>query len=76
MGEVAKGPGEDPGITFCLSQPIDMRVQEMIIGARGDVVIKGARRGHRRAEPNRSRRRRDLREVPGSADVLRCATRA
>ncbi len=29
-----------PGITYAFSQPIDMRVQEMIIGARGDVVIK------------------------------------
>ena len=29
-----------PGISYSLSQPIDMRVQEMIIGARGDVVIK------------------------------------
>jgi cobalt-zinc-cadmium resistance protein CzcA len=29
-----------PGISFSFSQPIDMRVQEMIIGARGDVVIK------------------------------------
>jgi len=29
-----------PGISFAFSQPIDMRVQEMIIGARGDVVIK------------------------------------
>jgi cobalt-zinc-cadmium resistance protein CzcA len=29
-----------PGTSFSFSQPIDMRVQEMIIGARGDVVIK------------------------------------
>ena len=29
-----------PGITYAFSQPIDMRVQEMIIGARGDVVVK------------------------------------
>lgn len=31
---------EMPGISFAFSQPIDMRVQEMIIGARGDVVVK------------------------------------
>jgi heavy metal efflux system protein len=29
-----------PGISFSFAQPIDMRVQEMIIGARGDVVVK------------------------------------
>ncbi len=29
-----------PGVSYSLSQPIDMRVQEMIIGARGDVVVK------------------------------------
>ena len=29
-----------PGISFAFAQPIDMRVQEMIIGARGDVVVK------------------------------------
>jgi len=29
-----------PGTSHAFSQPIDMRVQEMIIGARGDVVIK------------------------------------
>ncbi len=29
-----------PGITYAINQPIDMRVQEMIIGARGDVVVK------------------------------------
>jgi heavy metal efflux system protein len=29
-----------PGVSFAFSQPIDMRVQEMIIGARGDVVVK------------------------------------
>lgn len=29
-----------PGISYAFAQPIDMRVQEMIIGARGDVVVK------------------------------------
>ncbi|MBI0538548.1 efflux RND transporter permease subunit [Roseomonas sp. KE2513] len=29
-----------PGLSFAFAQPIDMRVQEMIIGARGDVVVK------------------------------------
>ena len=29
-----------PGISYAFAQPIDLRVQEMIIGARGDVVVK------------------------------------
>src|SRR6185295_14449772 len=29
-----------PGFSYAFSQPIDMRVQDMIVGARGDVVVK------------------------------------
>jgi cobalt-zinc-cadmium resistance protein CzcA len=29
-----------PGISYSFTQPIDMRVSEMIIGVRGDVAIK------------------------------------
>ena len=29
-----------PGVSYSFTQPIDMRVQEMIIGVRGDVVVK------------------------------------
>ncbi|AHJ63076.1 Cobalt-zinc-cadmium resistance protein czcA [Granulibacter bethesdensis] len=29
-----------PGISYQIAQPIEMRVQEMVIGARGDVVVK------------------------------------
>ena len=29
-----------PGISYSFTQPIDMRVQEMIIGVRGDVAVK------------------------------------
>ena len=39
-GELRKVLDAMPGISFAFSQPIDMRVQEMIIGARGDVVVK------------------------------------
>lgn len=38
--EVRKVLDHIPGISYAINQPIDMRVQEMIIGARGDVVIK------------------------------------
>lgn len=40
MEEMRKVLDTIPGISFAFAQPIDMRVQEMIIGARGDVVVK------------------------------------
>nr|MCU0944269.1 CusA/CzcA family heavy metal efflux RND transporter [Rubritepida sp.] len=59
-----------PGISFAFSQPIDMRVQEMIIGARGDVVVKIF--GPDIPELNRLAREvaEAVRGVPGSADVF------
>ncbi|MBX9942889.1 MAG: CusA/CzcA family heavy metal efflux RND transporter [Reyranella sp.] len=70
LGEVRKVLAGIPGISFAFSQPIDMRVQEMIIGARGDVVIKVF--GEEIPELNRIARdvAAALREVPGSADVF------
>ena len=70
MDEVRKVLARIPGISFAFSQPIDMRVQEMIIGARGDVVIKVF--GEEIPELNRIARdvAAALREVPGSADVF------
>src|SRR5262249_14616587 len=40
LGELRRVLETIPGISYAFSQPIDMRVQEMIIGARGDVVVK------------------------------------
>jgi cobalt-zinc-cadmium resistance protein CzcA len=40
LGELRKALAPIPGIGFSFTQPIEMRVQEMIIGARGDVVVK------------------------------------
>ena len=59
-----------PGISFSFSQPIDMRVQEMIIGARGDVVIKVF--GPDIPELNRLSREigAAVQGVTGSADVF------
>jgi cobalt-zinc-cadmium resistance protein CzcA len=59
-----------PGITYAFSQPIDMRVQEMIIGARGDVVVKAF--GEDIGELNRIARdiAATLRTVPGATDVF------
>lgn len=59
-----------PGTSFSFSQPIDMRVQEMIIGARGDVVIKVF--GPDIPELNRIGREvaEAVRGISGSADVF------
>jgi cobalt-zinc-cadmium resistance protein CzcA len=59
-----------PGISFAFGQPIDMRVQEMIIGARGDVVVKVF--GPEIPELNRLAREvaEAIRPLPGSADVF------
>jgi heavy metal efflux system protein len=59
-----------PGISFAFTQPIDMRVQEMIIGARGDVVVKLF--GPSIPELNRLSREiaEAIRAVPGAADVF------
>lgn len=59
-----------PGTSFSFSQPIDMRVQEMIIGARGDVVVKVF--GPDIPELNRIGREvaEAVRGISGSADVF------
>lgn len=40
QGELRKVLDKLPGVSYSFTQPIDMRVQEMIIGVRGDVVVK------------------------------------
>jgi cobalt-zinc-cadmium resistance protein CzcA len=38
--ELRKVLDQLPGVSYSFTQPIDMRVQEMIIGVRGDVAVK------------------------------------
>ncbi len=59
-----------PGITYAINQPIDMRVQEMIIGARGDVVVKVF--GYDIAELNRiaSEVESAVADIRGSSEVF------
>jgi heavy metal efflux system protein len=68
--EIRKVLNAFPGLSYAVAQPIDMRVQEMIIGARGDVVVKVF--GYGIPELNRIAREvaATLREVKGSADVF------
>jgi len=70
MGEVRAILDATPGISYAVSQPIDMRVQEMIIGARGDVVVKIF--GDDIGELNRiaGEVAETMRKIPGSRDVF------
>ena len=40
IGELRKVLNELPGISYSFTQPIDMRVQEMVIGVRGDLAVR------------------------------------
>ncbi len=75
MGEIRAVLDSIPGISYAFSQPIDMRVQEMIIGARGDVVVKIF--GDDIDELNRLTRdvAASLRKITGSRDVFAPAER-
>jgi cobalt-zinc-cadmium resistance protein CzcA len=70
IGELRRVMDGFPGIAYAFSQPIDMRVQELVIGARGDVVVKVF--GPDIGELNRLTREiaAAMRAVPGAADVF------
>ncbi|RAI35967.1 CusA/CzcA family heavy metal efflux RND transporter, partial [Rhodoplanes elegans] len=70
LGELRRVLDTIPGIDYALTQPIDMRVQEMIIGARGDVVVKVF--GDDIESLNRVARdvATAIRGVPGAIDVF------
>jgi heavy metal efflux system protein len=70
VDEVRKVLDAIPGISYAVNQPIDMRVQEMIIGARGDVVVKAF--GFGIPELNRIAREVEqvVKNIPGAADVF------
>jgi cobalt-zinc-cadmium resistance protein CzcA len=70
LEEVRKVLNTIPGISYAFAQPIDLRVQEMIIGARGDVVVKVFTDDI----PTLNRVARDIaveiRKIPGATDVF------
>ncbi len=70
IDEVRKVLDAFPGISYAINQPIDMRVQEMIIGARGDVVVKVF--GYSIGELNKIARQVEeaVRGIQGSSDVF------
>ncbi len=70
MDQIRSALSEVPGISFSFAQPIDMRVQEMIIGARGDVVVKVF--GEDITQLNRiaTAIAGEIKKVPGASDVF------
>ncbi|NVO17384.1 MAG: efflux RND transporter permease subunit [Rhodoplanes sp.] len=69
IGELRKSLAQLPGIGFSFTQPIEMRVQEMIIGARGDVVVKIFGPDIATLNDLAERITAELKTIPGSEDV-------
>ena len=69
IDEIRKVMHELPGLAYSFTQPIDMRVNEMILGVRGDLAIKIF--GADLAELNQKARQivSILETIPGSQDV-------
>ena len=70
LDEIRKALSEVPGISFAFAQPIDMRVQEMIFGARGDVVVKVFGDDIDQLNLLASAVAGEIKRVPGAADVF------
>ena len=59
-----------PGVTFGFTQPIQMRVTEMLTGVRGDVAVKLFGSDLEALNRTAERIAEVLRQVPGAVDVL------
>ncbi len=70
VGELRKVMAEFPGLTYTFTQPIEMRVAEMLTGVRGDLAVKIF--GPDLPTLNRLAREIEatLRAVPGAEDVV------
>jgi cobalt-zinc-cadmium resistance protein CzcA len=70
MQEIRQVMADFPGINYAFTQPIDMRVSEMLTGARGDVAVKlfGADIDTLNALADRIERL--MKTVPGAEDVF------
>jgi cobalt-zinc-cadmium resistance protein CzcA len=58
-----------PGVAYSFTQPIDMRVSEMIIGVRGDVAIKVFGPDLAKLNDLAAQIEKLMKEVPGNQDV-------
>ena len=70
MDQIRLALTEVPGISFSFAQPIDMRVQEMIIGARGDVVVKVFGDDINQLNRLATAVAGEIKKVPGASDVF------
>ncbi len=70
LAEIRKVLDPIPGLSYTFGQPIDMRVQEMIVGARGDVVVRVFGPDIGRLNDLSARVAAVIRDVPGSRDVF------
>lgn len=71
MGEVRKVLDELPGIKYSFTQPIEMRVSEMIIGVRGDIAVKVFGPDLARLDEYAATVESVLKSIPGHQDVFR-----
>jgi len=69
MGEVRRTLEPLPGINFSFTQPIEMRVSEMIIGVRGDLAIKIFGPDINKLNQYARQIETQLKTVPGNQDV-------
>ncbi len=67
--KIRKVLDELPGVAYSFTQPIDMRVSEMIIGVRGDVAIKVFGPDLGTLNELAAQIEKQIKEVPGNQDV-------
>lgn len=69
MDEIRKVLDELPGVKYSFTQPIEMRVSEMIIGVRGDIAVKVFGPDLDQLNRYASQVEEVLKTVPGNQDV-------
>ena len=67
--EIRKVLDDMPGISYAFTQPIEMRVNEMILGVRGDLAIKIFGNDLVKLDEMAQQTVKILKEIPGSQDV-------
>ncbi len=69
IAELRKVMNEMPGLAYSFTQPIDMRVNEMILGVRGDLAIKIFGTDLKTLDTKAQQVIKILESIPGSQDV-------
>lgn len=67
--EIRKVMDDMPGIAYAFTQPIEMRVNEMILGVRGDLAIKIFGNDLAKLDDMAQQTVRTLKSIPGAEDV-------